>query len=80
MAAPPFSESELRFLRALRRRKVRFMVVGLSAAALQGAPVVVGQLLRTRCRRVGVGDRPGCRFNVPQVAEAHDKRGDEDDG
>ncbi len=40
MAAPPFSESELRFLRALRRRKVRFMVVGLSAAALQGAPVV----------------------------------------
>ena len=40
MAAPPLSESELRFLRALRRRKVRFMVVGLSAAALQGAPVV----------------------------------------
>ena len=40
MAAPPLSESELRFLRALLRRKVRFMVVGLSAAALQGAPVV----------------------------------------
>jgi hypothetical protein len=40
VAAPPLSESELRFLRALRRRKVRFMIVGLSAAALQGAPVV----------------------------------------
>ena len=40
MAAPTLNESELRFLRALLRRKVRFMVVGLSAAALQGAPVV----------------------------------------
>ena len=40
MAAPLLSESELRFLRALLKRKVRFMLVGLSAAALQGAPVV----------------------------------------
>lgn len=40
MAAPSLSESELRFLRALLRRKVRFMIVGLSAAALQGVPVV----------------------------------------
>ncbi len=40
MAAPSLNESELRFLRALLRRRVRFMVVGLSAAALQGAPVV----------------------------------------
>lgn len=40
MAAPSLNESELLFLRALLRRKVRFMVVGLSAAALQGAPVV----------------------------------------
>ena len=40
MAAPSLNESELRFLRALLRHKVRFMVVGLSAAALQGAPVV----------------------------------------
>jgi hypothetical protein len=36
----PFSESELRLLRALLRPRVRFMVVGLSAATLQGAPVV----------------------------------------
>jgi len=40
VAAPSLNASELRFLRALLRRKVRFMVVGLSAAALQGAPVV----------------------------------------
>ena len=40
MAAPSLNESELKLLRALLRRKVRFMVVGLSAAALQGAPVV----------------------------------------
>ena len=39
-AAPSLSENEVRFLRALLRRRVRFMVVGLSAAALQGAPVV----------------------------------------
>jgi hypothetical protein len=36
----PFSESERRLLCALLKRKVRFMVVGLSAATLQGAPVV----------------------------------------
>lgn len=40
MAAPSLNANELRFLRALLRSKVRFMVVGLSAAALQGAPVV----------------------------------------
>jgi hypothetical protein len=38
VAAPlPFSESELR---VLPKREVRFMVVRLSAATLQGAPVV----------------------------------------
>ena len=36
----PLSESELRLLGSLLRHRVRFMVVGLSAAALQGAPVV----------------------------------------
>ena len=34
------SEEELAFLRELVRRKVDFMIVGLAAAALQGAPVV----------------------------------------
>jgi len=36
----PLSEAELRLLGTLLRHKIRFMVVGLSAAALQGAPVV----------------------------------------
>ena len=36
----PLSEGELRLLESLLRHRVRFMVVGLSAAALQGAPVV----------------------------------------
>jgi hypothetical protein len=41
VAAPlPFSESELRLLGALLEHKVRFTVVGLSAATLQGAPVL----------------------------------------
>ena len=35
-----FGDREAEFLRELVRQKVHFMVVGLSAAALQGAPVV----------------------------------------
>jgi hypothetical protein len=41
VAAPlPFSENEVRLLGALLKHKVPFMMVGLSAATLQGAPVV----------------------------------------
>ena len=41
MAAPTiFTEAELAFLRELRLRRVEFMIVGLAAAALQGAPAV----------------------------------------
>lgn len=35
-----FSEKEAEFLKELVRQKVDFIIVGLSAAALQGAPVV----------------------------------------
>jgi len=35
-----FTEKEAEFLKELVRHKVDFMIVGLSAAALQGAPVV----------------------------------------
>lgn len=35
-----FSDTEIQFLRELTRHKVPFMVVGLAAAALQGAPMV----------------------------------------
>ena len=41
MAEPGlFSEAEARFLRALNDEGVEFLIVGLSAAALQGAPAV----------------------------------------
>jgi hypothetical protein len=41
VAAPPiFTEQEQTFLRELVRGKVEFMIVGLAAAALQGAPAV----------------------------------------
>jgi hypothetical protein len=41
VAAPlPFSKSEIHVLSALLKHKVPFMVVGLSAATMQGAPVV----------------------------------------
>lgn len=36
----PFTDKELAFLKELVRQKVAFMIVGLSAAALQGAPMV----------------------------------------
>jgi hypothetical protein len=49
----PFSESELGLLSSLLKHKVRFMVVGLSAATLQGAPVVTQDVARFlfRCQR-----------------------------
>lgn len=41
MAAPSiFTEQEQAFLRELVRQRVDFMIVGLAAAALQGAPAV----------------------------------------
>ena len=41
MAAPSiFTDREQKFLRELVRRDVEFMIVGLSAAVLQGAPAV----------------------------------------
>lgn len=36
----PFTPKEIAFFRALQKRKTPFLVVGLSAATLQGAPVV----------------------------------------
>lgn len=80
MAAPlPFSESELNLLRVLLKRKVRFMVVGLSAATLQGAPVVtqdvdlwfenLGELKISRAlQEVGAAYVPPSNFNPPMLA------------
>jgi hypothetical protein len=78
-AALPLSESELRLLRALLKHKVRFMVVGLSAATLQGAPVVtqdldlwfesLGEDRMTRAlREVGAAYVPPSPINPPMLA------------
>jgi hypothetical protein len=79
VAAPSLNESEQRFLRALLRRKVRFMVVGLSAAALQGAPVVTQDVdlwfedlsdprIREALRAVNAAYVPPSVLNPPMFA------------
>jgi hypothetical protein len=80
VAAPlPFSESELRLLQVLLKRKVRFMVVGLSAATLQGAPVVTQdvdlwfenlgeQKISRALQEVGAAYVPPGNFNPPMLA------------
>jgi len=79
VAAPSLGESELRFLRALLQRKVRFMVVGLSAAALQGAPVVTQDVdlwfedltdprIREALQEVGAAYVPPSHLNPPMFA------------
>jgi len=77
----PFSKSELRLLRALLRHKVRFMVVGLSAATLQGAPVVTQDVdlwfeklgedsISRALMEVGAGYVPPSAHNPPMLAGA----------
>jgi hypothetical protein len=74
----PLSESELRLLRSLLRHKIRFMVVGLSAAALQGAPVVTEDVdlwfehlpdpkLAQALREVGAAYIPPFGYNPPML-------------
>jgi hypothetical protein len=82
VAAPlPFSESELRLLRVLLKREVRFMVVGLSAATLQGAPVVTQDVdlwferlgedkMSLALREVGAAYVPPSINNPPMLAGA----------
>ena len=79
MAAPELSKAEQAFLEALLRRKVRFLVVGLSAAALQGAPVVTQDVdlwfedlsdpnLRAALQDVGASYVPPMEMNAPMFA------------
>ncbi|HEY3915806.1 MAG TPA: hypothetical protein VGN61_15065 [Verrucomicrobiae bacterium] len=82
MAAPlPFSESELRVLGALLKRKVQFIIVRLSAATLQGAPVVTQdvnlwfeklgeQRISDALREVGPAYVPPSINNPPMLAGA----------
>jgi len=74
----PLSGSELRLLAALLRHRVRFLVVGLSAAALQGAPVVTEDIdlwfedlsdpkLALALRSVGAAYVPPFGLNPPML-------------
>lgn len=78
----PLSEGELQLLESLLSHKVRFLVVGLSAAALQGAPVVTEDVdlwfedlnapnLSKALRRVGAAYVPPFGYNPPMIAGRH---------
>jgi hypothetical protein len=75
----PLSESERRLLESLVRHRVNFMVVGLSAAALQGAPVVTEDFdlwfedlnasnFTRAIREVGAAYVPPFGYNPPMLA------------
>jgi hypothetical protein len=77
----PFSESELGLLSSLLKHNVRFMVVGLSAATLQGAPVVTQDVdlwfeklgddtMSRALREVGAAYVPPSINNPPMLAGA----------
>ncbi len=79
--ALPLSGAELRLLESLLRHGVRFMVVGLSAAALHGAPVVTEDVdlwfddlsdpkLARALARVGAAYVPPLGLNPPMLAGA----------
>ena len=82
MAAPlPFAESEVRLLTALLRARIRFMVVGLSAATMQGAPVVTQDVdlwfeklgdpkISQALQSVGAAYVPPSILNPPMLAGA----------
>ena len=75
----PLTDVELTLLASLVRHKVRFMVVGLSAAALQGAPVVTEDVdlwfedlgdpnLSKALAKAGAGYVPPFAMNPPMIA------------
>lgn len=77
----PLSDAELRLLESLLRHKIRFLVVGLSAAALQGAPVVTEDVdlwfenlgdprLTLALVKVGAAYIPPFGYNPPMLGGA----------
>ncbi len=77
-----FTAKELAFLRELTRNKVPFMVVGLSAAALQGAPMVTQDVdlwfrniahpgIRKALNKLGGTLVPPIELNPPMFAGEH---------
>jgi len=88
---PPLTERELRFVRALVRHQVRFLIVGLSAAALQGAPVVTQDVdlwfdsledpnLAAALRQVGGAYVPPTAYTPPMFAGDQSPSPDADPG
>jgi hypothetical protein len=74
-----FGDKEAQFLRELIRQKVDFMIVGLSAAALQGAPVVTQDIdlwfkdftdpgIKKALKKVGAVYVPPTGMNPPMFA------------
>lgn len=74
-----FTETEERFLRELVRHKVQFMLVGLSAATIQGAPVVTQDIdiwfrdlndpnIKKVLKKVGGAFVPSFGHNQPMLA------------
>jgi hypothetical protein len=74
-----FGDKEATFLRELIRQKVDFMIVGLSAAALQGAPVVTQDVdlwfkdltdpgIKQALKKVGGAYVPPTGMNPPMFA------------
>jgi len=77
----PLSDAEIRLLASLIRHKIRFLVVGLSAAALQGAPVVTEDVdlwfeklgdpkLTNALAEVGAAYIPPFGYNPPMLGGA----------
>ncbi len=74
-----FGDREADFLKELIRQKVDFMIVGLSAAALQGAPVVTQDIdlwfrdltapgIKKALKKVGGSYVPSIEMNPPMFA------------
>jgi hypothetical protein len=77
-----FSDNEIKFLKELVKHKVRFMIVGLSAAALQGAPVVTQDIdlwfkdlsdteIKKSLKKVNATLVPSVGLNPPMFAGKH---------
>jgi len=77
-----FSDKEIKFLKELVKNKVRFMIVGLSAAALQGAPVVTQDIdlwfkdlsdtgIKKSLKKVNGTLVPSVGLNPPMFAGKH---------
>ncbi len=79
MAESLFTQKEINFLKILINHKVEFLVIGLSAAALQGAPVVTQDIdlwfkelnstnFKAALKEAGVFYVPPINLNPPMFA------------